>query len=87
MRASSMPRPGACCGSRALGPLASHGLAGSLSWRLAGEGAGTKLELTYSVGGFLAEGFEKIAPAVDGVLGEQAQRLKLFVETGKPTSQ
>jgi uncharacterized protein YndB with AHSA1/START domain len=73
--------------SGALGPLASHGLAGSLSWRLAGEGAGTKLELTYGVGGFMADGFEKIAPAVDRVLGEQAQRLKLFVETGKPTAQ
>jgi uncharacterized protein YndB with AHSA1/START domain len=73
--------------SGALGPLAAHGLAGSLSWRLTGEGPGTKLELTYSVGGFMADGLEKMAPAVDRVLGEQAQRLKLFVETGKPAAQ
>jgi hypothetical protein len=33
----------------------------------------------------MADGFEKIAPAVDRVIGEQAQRLKLFVETGKPS--
>ena len=51
--------------------------------RLAG---GTRLELSYSVGGFMPDGFEKIAPAVDRVLGEQAQRLKLFVETGKPAA-
>ena len=73
--------------SGALGPLAAHGVAGSLSWRMTGEGGGTKLELTYSVGGFMADGFEKMAPAVDRVLGEQAQRLKLFVETGKPAAQ
>jgi len=30
-------------------------------------------------------GFERIAPAVDAVLGEQLGRLKLFIETGKPT--
>lgn len=72
--------------SGALGPLQAHGLAGGLTWRLAGEAGGTKLELTYSVGGFMADGFDKIAPAVERVLGEQAQRLKLFVETGKPTS-
>ena len=72
--------------SGALGPLAPDGVAGSLSWRMTLEGAGTKLELTYSVGGYMADGFEKIAPAVDRVLGEQAQRLKLFVETGKPVA-
>jgi uncharacterized protein YndB with AHSA1/START domain len=69
-----------------LGPLQAHGLAGSLSWRLTAEAGGTRLELSYSVGGFMPDGFEKIAPAVDRVLGEQAQRLKLFVETGKPAA-
>jgi hypothetical protein len=38
--------------------------------------------MTYSVGGFMAGGFESIAPAVEQVLGEQANRLKRFVETG-----
>ena len=36
--------------------------------------------VTYSVGGFMDGGFEKIAPAVDGVLGEQVQRLKSYAE-------
>lgn len=30
-------------------------------------------------------GFDKIAPAVDAVLGEQLARLESFVETGKPS--
>ena len=29
-------------------------------------------------------GFEKIAPAVDRVVGEQLGRLQTFIETGKP---
>ena len=69
-----------------LGPLQAYGLAGSLGWRLSADGSGTKLELSYTVGGFMPDGFEKIAPAVDRVLGEQAGRLKLFVETGKPAA-
>ena len=70
--------------SGALGPLQASGLAGSLTWSLAATPGGTTIELSYSVGGFLAGGFEKMAPAVSGVLEEQLRRLKLFVETGKP---
>jgi len=69
----------------ALGPMQQSGLAGSLTWRFANVFGGTKLTLTYSVGGFMEGGFEKMAPAADGMLGEQVQRLKLFVETGSPT--
>jgi hypothetical protein len=43
------------------------------------------VRLSYSVGGFIEGGFDKMAPAVEGVLGEQLRRLELFVETGKPT--
>lgn len=70
----------------AMGPMQQSGLAGSLTWKVASGGlGGTKLSLTYSVGGFMEGGFEKMAPAVDGMIGEQVQRLKLFVETGSPT--
>jgi uncharacterized protein YndB with AHSA1/START domain len=72
--------------SGALGPLQASGVAGSLTWRLTSIQGGTKLELSYSVGGFMEGGFEKIAPAADGMLGEQLQRLKLFIETGNPAS-
>ncbi|HEX9275869.1 MAG TPA: SRPBCC domain-containing protein [Casimicrobiaceae bacterium] len=72
--------------SGALGPLQASGLAGSLTWKLVPAASGTKMELTYSVGGFIDGGFDKMAPAVDGVLGEQLERLKRFVETGKPAA-
>jgi uncharacterized protein YndB with AHSA1/START domain len=70
--------------SGALGPLQASGVAGSMTWKLTGEPDGTRLELSYSVGGFIPGGFEKIAPAVEAMLREQLDRLKLFVETGKP---
>lgn len=72
--------------SGALGPLQASGVAGAMTWRLSPLADGTKLELTYSVGGFMAGGFEKIEPAVEAVLREQADRLKRYVETGAPTS-
>jgi hypothetical protein len=73
--------------SGALGPMQGSGLAGSMSWQLepvqAGK-PGTKLTLSYSVGGYLQGGFEQMAPAVDGVLGEQIGRLQRLADTGKP---
>jgi uncharacterized protein YndB with AHSA1/START domain len=70
--------------SGALGPLQASGIAGSMTWKLTGAADGTSLDLSYSVGGFITGGFEKTAPAVEGMLREQLDRLKLFVETGKP---
>jgi uncharacterized protein YndB with AHSA1/START domain len=69
----------------ALGPLQSSGRAGSMTWKFTPGASVTRIELSYSVGGYLQGGFEKIAPAVDGVVGEQLGRLKTFIETGKPT--
>ena len=70
--------------SGALGPLQASGVSGAMTWRLSPAANGTKLELTYSVGGFMPGGFESIGPAVESVLREQAERLKRFVETGAP---
>ena len=72
--------------SGALGPLQASGVAGSMTWKLTGGSDSTRLELSYSVGGFIPGGFEKIAPAVEAMLREQLDRLKLFVETGKATT-
>jgi uncharacterized protein YndB with AHSA1/START domain len=69
--------------SGALGPLQAHGVTGSLTWKLTAAGEGTKIELVYSVGGHIDGGFDRIAQPVDAVLGEQLQRLKAFVDTGK----
>ena len=71
--------------SGALGPLQASGVAGSMTVKLTGDGDNTRVQFTYSVGGFIDGGFEKVAPAVESVLREQFDRLKLFVETGKPT--
>lgn len=71
--------------SGALGPLQTSGVAGSMTWKLTGEANQTHVEFSYSVGGFIQGGFEKIAPAVEAMLREQLDRLKLFIETGKPT--
>ena len=71
--------------SGALGPLQASGVAGSMTWKLTGAPDSTRLELSYGVGGFIPGGFEKMAPAVEAMLREQLDRLKLFVETGKPT--
>jgi uncharacterized protein YndB with AHSA1/START domain len=70
----------------ALGPMQGSGLAGTLTWNLAKIEGGTRIVLTYSVGGYMQGGFEKIAPLADGMLGEQLLRLKSFVETGTPVS-
>ena len=71
--------------SGALGPLQAPGVAGTLTWKLTGDAENTLVQLSYSVGGFIDGGFEKIAPAVESVLREQLDRLKQFAETGKPT--
>lgn len=65
-----------------LGPLQASGVAGAMSWRISATEGGSRLELVYSVGGFIAGGFADIAPAVERVLGEQVDRLKRYVETG-----
>jgi len=72
--------------SGGLGPLQGSGLAGAMTWVLAPSGSGTKLQLTYSVGGFMEGGFEKMAPAVEDMLGHQLARLKMLADTGSPVA-
>jgi uncharacterized protein YndB with AHSA1/START domain len=71
--------------SGALGPLQASAVVGTLTWELTNDGEKTRIQLLYNVGGFVEGGFEKIAPAVEGVLRVQLDRLKQFAETGKPT--
>ena len=56
-----------------------------MTWKLINDADNTRIQLSYSVGGFIDGGFEKIAPAVEAMLREQVDRLKMFTETGKPT--
>lgn len=67
-----------------LGPLSMQGMAGGMIVKLEPAGQGTKLTLTYTVGGYAPGGLEKWAPLVDGVLKLQTSRLERYAETGKP---
>jgi len=68
----------------ALGPLQQSGLAGSMTWKLSPDGRTTKVELTYSVGGYHRGGLRGLASPVDSVLRGQLLRLKSYIETGRP---
>jgi hypothetical protein len=62
----------------ALGPLQAMGAVGILTFALTPANGGTAMVVTYRVR--LADpALEKIAPAVDGVIGEQAKRLAAYV--------
>lgn len=68
----------------ALGPLQALGVSAVLTFLTKVEDGGTSLTVGYRVNGSNASGLDKLAQAVDGVVGQQVQRLKRFVETGKP---
>ena len=68
----------------ALGPLQSMAASGSLTVSLSASNNGTSLEMTYAVGGYHPKGFQSLAPLVDKVLRVQIERLKKYVEKGKP---
>jgi hypothetical protein len=63
-----------------LGPLQATGLAGSLTWQLEPRGGGTKLTVTYAVGGYFPGGADALANPVDQVMARQLARLKALVE-------
>lgn len=67
----------------ALGPLQDEGVTGALFFHLKPKDGGTELTITYNVGGardFVTKGAE----GVDMVLNVQWERLKRYVETGRP---
>jgi hypothetical protein len=68
----------------ALGPLQEFGVTGSMSWHIEPAGGGSRITLTYNVGGYADRPLAEWAPIVDEVLGEQLQRLARYVSTGNP---
>ena len=66
--------------SGALGPLQEHAVTGTLTWQFARAAQGTTATVTYSAAGHFPGGLEKIAGAVDQVIGGQLTRLKGFIE-------
>ena len=69
--------------SGGMGPLQSMAVTGAMSFDFTPDKGGTKLDLTYAVGGYLAAGLNTLAGPVDGVLTAQMGRLKNFVELGR----
>lgn len=63
-----------------LGPLQTLGVAGGLQFTLTPEGEGTRLDWSYTVGGFAPGGLEAWAAPVDGVIVHQLGRLKAAAE-------
>src|SRR5205814_9858033 len=66
--------------SGALGPLQSQAAVGSMTILLSKAEAGTKLDVTYAVAGYLAKGMNTWAAPVEAVLMRQFARLKSYVE-------
>jgi hypothetical protein len=67
-----------------LGPLQSMAVNGTMTWSLTKSGIGTRLEVTYAIGGYRPGGLGIMAALVDGVVQEQMNRLKKFIEQGSP---
>jgi uncharacterized protein YndB with AHSA1/START domain len=70
--------------SGALGPLQKFGATGTLTIVLQPQHKDTRIEMVYSVGGYLPDGLNTWAAPVDKVLTEQLARLKNYVESGDP---
>jgi hypothetical protein len=68
----------------ALGPLQEFGVTGSLTWQIDAAGGGSRVTMTYNVGGFADRPLSDWAPIVDEVLVVQAKRLGRFVTSGTP---
>jgi uncharacterized protein YndB with AHSA1/START domain len=67
----------------ALGPLQDMAVSGVLSFNLAPDGPGTRINMTYRVAGVLTMDSAKLAPLVDQVMGTQLGRLR-SVASGAP---
>lgn len=69
----------------AFGPLQSMAVTGVMTFELTPDGdAATRVKMTYTVGGYVAGGLDKMAAPVDGVLSEQLDRLKAAAEGPPP---
>jgi uncharacterized protein YndB with AHSA1/START domain len=67
-----------------LGPLQELAVQGVLTIVTSAQDGKTLLRMTYRVSGDASAGLEKLAPAVDQVIGAQYRRLKTLAETGRP---
>lgn len=71
----------------ALGPLQDFGVTGAMTWQIDPAGGGSRITLTYNVGGYADRPLSEWATIVDEVLGGQVQRLARFITAGDPKPQ
>jgi hypothetical protein len=64
-----------------LGPLQQMAVQGRMIWKIEAVESGSTISFSYQVHGHLDGGFEGLAPAVDGVIGEQLNRLKALLDS------
>lgn len=67
-----------------LGPLQDLAVNAVLTWTIDAAGGGSKIGMTYTVGGYSEQSLAAMAPLVDSVLVIQMQRLGRFISTGSP---
>lgn len=72
--------------SGGLGPLQGLGAAATMTFILEPMQKDTRVELTYAVGGYMADGLNNFATPVNLVLTDQMTRFKMYVETGTPSA-
>lgn len=72
--------------SGGLGPLQGIAATGAMTFTFTPADGGTKLELTYTVVGYSAQGMNVLAAPVNMVLTEQVTRLKNYIGSGKPAA-
>jgi len=66
-----------------LGPLQQFATTGVMTMEFKAQGQGTAVTFTYTVGGYVPGGIEKLAPIVDQVMVGQLARYERFTNTGK----
>jgi hypothetical protein len=70
--------------SGGLGPLQAYAVSGAMTVQFSEVANRTVVDFTYTVGGYVPQGLDKLAPIVDKVLVEQMGRFERFLKTGKP---
>ena len=70
--------------SGGLGPLQSIASSGSMTFQITAAGDGSRLDVVYTVAGYLPAGMNTWAPRVDAMLQQQLTRLQNYIEKGKP---
>lgn len=67
--------------SGALGPLQNYPISGILTFEIKPSGSGSRIDVSYVVGGYVPAGIKPFAAPVDGVIGEQVARLGALLDT------